>query len=565
MAGPTRQPLLPRIQICKNSDKTGFTQVYEFNPLVTPKTLNFNLEKMSCRPPSDKSGGKAEFTITSPATDNATMNTILSNISEGNHLKIWSGKSTATSSLIFLGIIESIEIEEPTKNLMRVTISAPDWGSDLLKHIVVNGSWRQRRLTGSPNLADPNDNTTTVLQIISDLVSRADKQTNTQRPTAVQFGLVYSASNIQIDPNFKIPQFEANNEKLEDKLSAIDDVTGTNHFIDANKNLIVTPNLQWTNSDILLVDDVNDSVAASWAAGQDHVGYIGPMTHYKRTLEAHNAEMLGIGGNTTSIDQSKTTVTNNDKLDVNYYAMQFIPTQNECEMIEVYVGYVGTPTANLIFSLIEDNAAKPEGTILRTLSKTKDDVVSGGNWVPFQVSTTLNAGKKYWIVLAKEGDASNTFQWYRDAASTGVSGFSTTGLPGTWTIDATGFNYAYKEYYGTPLLSIYPYSITTTTSHPHEEVYNYPYIRDRATLSQYLQAIATTITTKKEIFSGSIFAPDTLFTVGQYVRIRKQVSGYVIDGNYTVGEIEYLWQSDESNTTGMFYINIQATLYSTYT
>jgi len=563
VTGPTRQPELPVVQIQQTADGGSFSSIYQFNPLSSPKVLDFNVVSLTCKPPADRTGGKFEIKITSPSADNSTMNTILSNIIEGCQVKIYKGKTNAGKSLCFLGVIETIEIEEPNKNLMFVTISGPDWGSDILKNRVINGSWIQRRLAGDPTQVDTADNSTKISQIISDMVSVSNRYLDLNGPTVAQQGIVYSSTYVVPSPDLQVSQFEANAEKIDDKLSALDDLSGSVHYVDPNKNLVVKPALMASASGVLITDDVNDSVASTW--DQTKLAYIAPGSKYKRTLENHKSKLLGLGGDATTLDQSKTTTTNSTNLDSNYVAMQFIPVFNQCAQIDVYCGWVGTPTSNLVLILVEDNAGLPTGSVIRTIQKAPSDVPSGGNWISFPINETLNIAKKYWIVLAKTGSAANTFKWYRDALDTGVSATSADGVTYTLTSTPNRFNYSYREYYSTSLISIYPPAVSATSKHLHEEVYRYAYIHQQAILTNYLTAIAAPLTQRKDMITCLIYAPDVLLSIGQSVRIRKQSSGYVIDGNYTIGDIEYIFQADDSGTTGTFWYQIQATTFTPYT
>ena len=136
----TKQPLLPVIQITKNDSTT-----YTFNYFTS--TFDFRVTRCQIRPPFDQTGGEFTCHIISADGTNSAMNTILSNVDEGNEIVFWIGKSDSTKTKIFCGVIESKEIKEPNKNYMEVILKGPDWGSDLLKSKIVNRFWQQRRST----------------------------------------------------------------------------------------------------------------------------------------------------------------------------------------------------------------------------------------------------------------------------------------------------------------------------------------------------------------------------------------------------------------------------------
>jgi len=158
----TKQPLLPVIQITKNDSTT-----YTFNYFTS--TFDFRVTRCQIRPPFDQTGGEFTCHIISADGTNSAMNTILSNVDEGNEIVFWIGKSDSTKTKIFCGVIESKEIKEPNKNYMEVILKGPDWGSDLLKSKIVNRFWQQRRSTDGS--LDSNDSSTLISQIINDLLT----------------------------------------------------------------------------------------------------------------------------------------------------------------------------------------------------------------------------------------------------------------------------------------------------------------------------------------------------------------------------------------------------------
>jgi len=190
LPAPTKRPVLPVIQITKN-DASTFT----FNPF-TP-TFNFRLKNARFKPPFDARGGNYEMVLVSSDVSNSEANTLLTNIREDNQITAWVGKTDATKVKVFLGIIENIEINEPNKDLMEITLSGPDWGSDILKNRVVNDSWIQRKDLTDPNKVDTTDNSTTQQQIAIDLLTRSKTYPDRNYPVPIDTqGMTVSAGNI---------------------------------------------------------------------------------------------------------------------------------------------------------------------------------------------------------------------------------------------------------------------------------------------------------------------------------------------------------------------------------
>ena len=113
----TKRPLLPKITIQKTSG------VYTFDPLSS--TFDFRVGSLTVKPAFDAVGGTFSLNIIGSSGTNAQMNTILSNISEGNEVTIWVGKTSATLTKIFLGVIEEIVIDESNKNFCKCYIIWP--------------------------------------------------------------------------------------------------------------------------------------------------------------------------------------------------------------------------------------------------------------------------------------------------------------------------------------------------------------------------------------------------------------------------------------------------------
>lgn len=548
----TKRPLLPVIVITKDDSSS-----YTFNPHTS--TFDFRVSSLTFTPPYDHVGGSFTLSIISSDATNTTMNTFLTNVNEGNELTISLGKTNATSTLIFRGIIERKEINESQKSFMSVTLSGPDWGSFILKSKIMNQQWVQER-DGEDLVGD--DDKVLISQIVSDLLTKS-QSTATNEYSATDLGVTYSSSNVVV-PSIRMPQFEANFEYLDDKLTELDNIAGTTHYIDASKNFIMkNPNLIASFSGILLADDYSSALATGW--DQTKLGLISPGTSYVRTLENHKRRIFGIGGDNVTIDQQKTTDTTSTSLHNVHIAMRFTPTKRICHSIGVKLSKTGSPTSGPIMELIEDDNGSPTGSVLRdSMRKDKDAITSTAKFHYFDIGEELNTSKNYWIVMIMTGDASNTYKWHRDAADTGTHSTSVDLV--TWTPASTPnrFNYCYMEYTSSPLISVLSDFSTASAKHFAEHVIKKADITDSRTMTQLLTKEAERLFQRKEIFKGMIFAPDTLIQTGQNVYIQKSASGYQIADNYTISSVEYTFEADDIGSTGQMYYNIEAFKYTTY-
>ena len=549
----TKRPLLPVIVITKD-DLSSYT----FNPHVG--TFDFRVSSLTFTPPYDNVGGSFNLSIMSSDATNTTMNTFLTNVNEGNELTISLGKTNATSTLIFRGIIERKEIDESQKSFMNVTLSGPDWGSFILKSRLINGQWIQKR--DSADVLDVTDNLTLISAIVSDLLTTTGVSIASEY-AVTSLGVVYSASNVVV-PSIRIPQFESNFEYLDDKLTELDGFAGTTHYIDANKNFIMKdPSLISSFSGILLADDYTNVIATGW--DQTKLGLISPGSTYIRTLENHKRRLYGLGGDQVSIDQSKETTSSATTLYDKYIAMRFTPRYNYCHTIAVNLTKVGSPTTGPIMELVEDFGGEPTGTVLRdTMRKDAASVSASSSWHYFDIGEKLNTSKNYWIIMIKTGDVSNTYNWNRDALDTGTHSTSTDLV--TWTPASTPnrWNYAFRESTSQPVLGIYSDYAGATAKHFVEHVVRKTDITTLGTMTAFLTAESARLFKRKEIFKSMIFAPDTLLQTGQNVYILKSASGYQVADNYTLSNIEYTFEADDIGSTGQMYYNIEAFKYTTY-
>ena len=561
LANITKVPLLPVITIAKTSG------VYTYNPFIS--TFDFAVGSLSVSPAFDAVGGTFSLQIIGSSGTNAQMNTILSNISEGNEVTIWVGKSNATKTKIFLGIIEEIVIDEQNKNFMQVTLSGPDWGSDILKNRIINYQWDQRR--NSDGTVDTADDSTSIINLVTSLLQdiQSYPSGSIDSVTAVSQGITIDATKI-LPINYQIPTFSARYEFLDDKLQELDDYGLSYHYVTPDKVFVMSQlGISTTSAPatILFTDDANDST--SWTSG--NVGLIAPGSSFKRTLEHHKRRVFGLGGLSSTVDQQNTTTTSNSTMASVFKAQRFTPTKTTLSKIYLFLSQVGTPTSDFIMELRDDTVSgtsAPTGEVLRSISKNKNFLngASTATISVFEMNEELTPGRNYWIVVMQNGtDAANCFRWHRDALDTGTSATSTDDV--TWGLTTTPnrFNYAFQAYLGNELIAVSKDpNLTSSSKHFHEDTLRKSDIIDDAVLKYLLTQENKTAHKKKEIIKCNVYAPDTLLQTGQKVRIRKQLSGYAVDGEFTLGSIEYVFESSEEQSTGNFYYACELTRFVDY-
>lgn len=553
----TKRPLLPVITIEKTSG------VYTFNSFTS--TFDFRVGGLNIKPAFDAVGGTFNLNIISADGSNSGMNTILANISEGNEVTIWVGKTNASKTKIFLGVIEEIVIDEPNKNFMSVTLSGPDWGSDLLKNMIVNFQYEQDTL--STGAVDTGDDSTSIINLINIILNDTQSYPSGAADgiTAVSRGLVYDASTV-IPMSFQLPIFNARFEFLDDKLQELATYGLAYYYVDVDKKF----NMYQSNfsvsaapATILFTDDAND--ATSWVTGK--VGLIAPGSSFKRTLEHHKRRIFGLGGLSGELDKENTTTSSFTAMSANYISQRFTPDKSTLSKINVYISKTGTPIEDLVLELRDDSSSgtsAPTGEVLRSISKNKNILSSGytdgvATISTFEMNEELTPGRNYWIVLFKNGtSSSNTFNWHKDALDTGTS--ATSADDQTWALTTTPnrFNYAFQAFIGNELIQISKDPNTVATSkHFHEDVLRKNELVNKDVLKHILTQENKTAHKKKEIFKCQVYVPDTLLQTGQKIRVRKQASGYLVDGDFTLGQIEYVFEPG----VGTFYYEVELTRF----
>jgi len=106
------------------------------------------------------------------------------------------------------------------------------------------------------------------------------------------------------------------------------------------------------------------------------------------------------------------------------YAQKFVPTKNNFTSITVKkVGTAGTPTGNLVFSIVEDNGGLPTGSILSTKSYARIDWDSQSSGdVIVDLPCKLTAGSTYWMKFENDTDEASGVRYTLDKLDTGGSG-----------------------------------------------------------------------------------------------------------------------------------------------
>ena len=562
----TRKPLLPVITLTKNDAST-----YTYNPFTS--TFDFRVIRLQVSPPFSNNSGSFTLELTSSDGSNANANTLISNVDEGNEVTIWIGKSNTSKMKIFLGVVESWEIQENNKNFMYLKIKGPDFGTNILKNRIVFGKWAQTLdSSGNPDITD---DSTSIQNIVIDMLTKeVHYPDQTNLVTAEDQGIIVTSANIKGE-DLVLKSFAANYEFIGDKLQSLGEIGGMIYWVDPDKNFYFDhpTTLTSSSSGILLTDDNTDATALAWLP-VTKIGLIAPNATYERTLENHKRRIFGMGGVNIAIDQSSTTDAGTPTTLESYnYAMSFIPDFSTVAKIKVKISKIGTPTEDFVLELREDYNGLPTGKVLRSVSKPKaflDFTGTTAVWSTFETNEEVIIGHTYWIVIRKNGtSASHTFRWHHDNTDNNPSLSARSATDGNptpdWALTLTPnrFDYTFEQYKGDEVFRTYSKTpITATTKYHHDDIIRKEDITDDVVMDQLLTAETDTLFKRKEIFKCQIYAPDVLLTAGQKVRIRKQAGGYTFDAEFVLGSVEYIFESTDDQSTGAFYYFIEAVRYT---
>lgn len=583
----------------------GIDGYYTFNPFIG--VTNFAVQTLSISPAYFGVSGKYQLGFTSYDASNASMRLFLDSITEGYEVLIELGKDNASKQKVLRGIIETIDDYEPNKNLMQVTFSGLDWGTDMLSGRIVSLYKEQRRLSDGKNL-DPSDTSTNIAKLQAlvcgvnqDNPNAADEaypgdEFNT-RFTAVDQGLNVLLTNID-DTGASVPKFEANLERLQEVLNSLDELANTLHYVDPDKNLIVKKagGVLGSPANVLLTDDANDSDIANY----NNYGLIAPGSTYTKTIESHRRRYYGVDSGQGDVDTKQELVasdnvnTSFENIDVNYFAVKFQPNRRKCSAVAVFVTRTDTaPDNDLIIELRETKgldstaADAPNGTLITSrqkvagaIKKTTEvstDPTSANyllGWHYFAVNADLNPQNTYWLILIPPNQSSDTtkcYRWYYTAGAGTVAKTSTDGS--TWSDSARKF--AYRQDYTDDFQLIIPgCTVLATQKHVWEEVVRKPSLTDRTALQKYVREQFEKSSNRREILQCRIFTPDVLLTIGQIVKVNKTQSGQIIqttgkllpesNPHFVVTGVEYNFTSSEDEQDGLLYLDLELSRFTPY-
>ncbi|MEM3386281.1 MAG: hypothetical protein QXN08_01215 [Nitrososphaerales archaeon] len=160
-----------------------------------------------------------------------------------------------------------------------------------------------------------------------------------------------------------------------------------------------------------------------------------------------------IGGYELKVDQSQTITEGYTTLESGHYAAKFTPTGDKLRMIALFLEKQGVPTEPISGQIVQDLDGKPRGQKIDYFTITPSDVGEEGypSWVAIPLQSDVEAGKQYWITLAKCGTETSTYRWYHNNSNEDIHAYSSDGEE--WIVVDGSWTPAYKQFYGVPVLA----------------------------------------------------------------------------------------------------------------
>jgi len=379
-----------------------------------------------------------EFDMTLKDFDGA----ISSWISEGQIVKVYiylkdgSRQGIGREELMLLGQIEEIEPKVPTPSERYLVVKGRDRFSIDTVNRVVTESYLNKEIS----------------YIVKDLMSKyipdVDTTTYVQNTGIILDTVIFSYRN------------------LKDCLDTLASVCGYVYYC--------TPDLKlhWEPKEIkdtgLVLKDNED---------------IYSVPDYVKSIIPTKNVVYVIGGKYMQEDLKVENPSSYVSLESYYYARPFVADRADVAQISLYLAKVGNPSD--LTGYIRDNNNGVPGKNVVSFTYDADYVGSAG-WYPLKAKANLVVGDTYWIVLAKNGDANNTYRWYYKSSTADKYCYSSDGL--TWNAVTNTNAFCFKTYYEAPVIVRVADSYSKQVYRTREEVITDSNITDINTAKKIAQA-----------------------------------------------------------------------------
>ena len=262
-----------------------------------------------------------------------------------------------------------------------------------------------------------------------------------------------------------------------------------------------------------------------------------------------------IGGDNRTEDTTQEINTHYDSLHDKYWADEFTPDVGRIDAVTLFIEKVGSPASDLYIEIREDNSNAPTGWLVTSGFESKErTATSPGSLIRIDISAPMDSNKKYWCVLLKTGDVSNTYRWYRDDSGSATDAYSADGS--SWTTQSgTGDNHYMKTEYLHKIVNMQAHTESVATYGQRSIAINDASIMDRKSSDYVMAGFLRQNAFATRTIEGKIFPLDTIIVPGAKVKVIDTPSGINAD---------YIMKRQTYDITDIGALEIDVTLEQTY-
>lgn len=467
------------------------------------------------------------------------------NVGNGNKVIIQIGDTQASLTNFVAGFVRYVDIERPDTGAKEVVL-----------HGFTNPIRTEERILNMVRIAnrlgngvdpDTTDNTMKASEIFKDCFEDVDCY-----PIGGPL-LPFTTGGIQ-DISEKLASIKEPLVPMKQVLDHVANATGSIYAIDgADVVKLHYPSL--LHSGITIRDTDNpDGVAPEATTGY----FVGPWKFTKsiRKQDGFANRFYGRGGNKFLLDIDKSSDSTQIECHSNFRAIQFSPTAPRLNAISVILSRVGTLSSDIQGEIRLDKSSAPTGEVVGTFEIFKDLVNTTATTINrVNISMTdkrLQVDKPHWIILKKQGDASNHFRWHHDNGTTGRNAFSSTGS--SWTVNSNSFTLSHRTYWSRRILFEASSSVSIQKYGVTEDVVDAPWIQEYQDMDKLLTSLLKFSSQQKVLFEPRrVFAPTTPIVAHKLIRIKDTLSGIDIDAE--VKSVKYDFKADDGLAT--HYVDLE--------
>lgn len=301
--------------------------------------------------------------------------------------------STPTTKRL-VGTVESVQILKPSKGSRKLHVRGIDkFSSCILQRIVVE-SYEDKEVS----------------LIVKDLLEK--------------YAADFDGTTYVDETSTTLEDVRFNYRVLKECLDMLAEASGFTYYCDADLKV------HWVEA---------ESEDSGLSYGENDVA---PIPEKEGTIEPTKCRVFLIGGTRHVLDQGSDEDVGYVSLKDYWYAQSFTPEWDFLSKISLKLVKVGSPDV-LCGLICKDNSGP--GEVVARFTYDPAYLEGTASWREAVVAKDLVKGEKFWIVLPKLGDVTNTVRWYHDDSSSGEHAYSSDGE--TWNVVSNSYILTYRTYF----------------------------------------------------------------------------------------------------------------------